>query len=488
MPARGEVAPEQKVLHFIREHHLIPGGQKLLVAVSGGPDSVCLLFILSALRRELDIELHIAHLNHQLRGVESEADADHVAGLARRLGIPSTVESRDVSAYRSRRRLSLEEAAREVRYSFLAQVAANTGAERVAVGHTADDHIETILMHLLRGSGTRGLRGLLPFSRWPFPGAGLTIVRPLLELSREDTAAYCRRHKLKPRTDASNLAPEPFRNRIRHHLLPELRKYNPQVARALLRTARIAADDLDFIDQEVDRLWHKLVSPGKNSIAIDKAGFSALPPALKRHLLRSSIESLLGNLKDIEAGHIEDILAALDKPAGKVIGLPDGLNFTIEYDRYVLAPDAAALCPFPPLENEKELNIPGRTAVPGWDIEATALPPSRVEEPDERAGQYAVFFDLDKTGNKISVRRRRPGDRFQPLGMGSPKKLNAFMIDARIPQAWRQRVPLVVTPEQILWVVGWRIDERARVTETTRKVLRLEFKIIRPDTPPEGGV
>jgi len=445
------------------------------VAVSGGPDSVCLLHILWKLQKELDIKLHVAHLNHQLRDAESDADAAYVADLARRLSIPATVESRNVDAYRSRHRLSPEEAAREVRYSFLAQVAAAVGAARVAVGHTADDHVETIIMHLLRGSGTRGLRGLLPVSRRQSGDAGLIIVRPLLELTREETTAYCRRHRLAPRTDTSNLSPEPFRNRIRHHLLPELRKYNPQVTEALLRTARIAADDLNFIDEEVARLWDKVAHREGDSVVFDRERFTALPSALKRHLLRAAVESLLGNLKDIEAGHIEDIIDALDKPAGKAIGLPDGLNFTIEYDRYVLAPVPASLCPYPHLETETGLNIPGRTALPGWDIEAEIVPQSENNKIAKTNDEFTASFDYDKTGNMLTVRRRRPGDRFQPLGMSQPKKLNEFMIDARIPQTWRSHVPIVCSPERILWVVGYRIDESAKITASTKKVLRLKF-------------
>jgi tRNA(Ile)-lysidine synthase len=475
VPAGKTSHPEQKVLDYIRAKKLTSGGEKLVVAVSGGPDSVCLLHILSNLREELDIELHIAHLNHQLRGADSEADSRYVAGLARRLGIPATIESRDVKAYRKKNRISLEEAARDVRYNFLAGVTAAVGTARVAVGHTADDHIETILMHLLRGSGTRGLRGLLPFSQWKSATGNLNIIRPLLELSREETVAYCRQHHLKPRTDTSNFSPELFRNRIRHYLLPELRKYNPQVAEALLRTASIAADDLDFIDKEVDRLWNDIVGKQKDSVVIDKKRFITLPPALKRYLLRRSIESVLGTLKDIEAGHIEDVLDALDKPAGKVIGLPFGLSFTIEYDRYVLAKDTVSLCPFPVLENEIALNIPGKTRVPGWNIEASVLSPSEVKA-EGKSADFSACFDFNRTGSHLTVRSRRPGDRFQPHGMSQPKKLNRFMIDARIPQQWRRRVPIVTSPEQIIWVVGWHIDERAKVTNDTSKMLRLKFK------------
>ena len=164
---------------------------------------------------------------------------------------------------------------------------------------------------------------------------------------------------------------------------------------------------------------------------------------------------------------------ALGKPAGKIIVLPDGLTFTIEYDRYLLGTDAADLSPFPVLEDGYELKIPGKTSIPGWEIEADiASPPDISGKHDE----FTACFDYDKTGHQLTVRRRHPGDRFQPLGMGQPKKLNEFMIDARIPRAWRPKIPIVVSPEQILWVVGWRIDERVRVTDNTKNVLCLKFE------------
>lgn len=411
MPTGKISSPEQKVLAYVRGKDLVSSGEKIVAAVSGGPDSVCLLYILSGLREELGIELHVAHLNHQLRGAESDADAAYVAGLARRLRIPATIESRDVRAYRAQHRLTLEEAAREVRYNFLAGVAEQAGSEKVAVGHTADDHAETVLMHVIRGSGTRGLLGLLPVSRWPSSGHSLTVIRPLLELSRQDTVAYCQMHHLKPRTDTSNLSAEPFRNRIRRHLLPELRKYNPQITEALLRLARTSMEDMDYIENEAHRLHGKVLKIETGSVVIDKQSLLALPPALQRQLLRSSIESLLGNLKDIEAVHIEDIIAALDKPAGKVIGLPLGLNFTIEYDRYVLAPDAASLCPFPALENEIELRVPGKTDVSSWRVTAAIASPSPAEATEKDADRLFRLLRLcpsSQTGDRAVPPSRRP--------------------------------------------------------------------------------
>ncbi len=472
MVKKKEPLPE-RVLHFIQGHHLVSSQHRLLVAVSGGPDSVCLLHILVKLREELGIKLHVAHLNHQLRGAESEADARYVSELAHRLGIPVTTEQRDVKTFKAQQHISLEEAAREVRYTFLAQVAKSIGASRVAVGHTTDDHIETILMHLIRGTGTRGLRGLEPSTRWPSAPNRLTIIRPLLKVSRQETADYCHHHRLAPRIDASNLSLSPLRNRIRHRLLPLLQSYNPRVAEALLRTAGIASDDLAYLDKETARLWDEVAQKQESAIILDKERFLGLPSALKRHLLRAAIEKLLGNLKDIETRHIEEIMSALTKPAGKRISLPWGLIFSIEYDRYLLAPDPAALSPFPILGTEFPLKLPGETVLSGWRIEAAVIPP---EATKNDASAYKTYLDLDKTGDKLVVRSRQLGDRFQPLGMSQPKKLGEFMIDAKIPSAWRQRIHIVCSPKHILWVVGWRIDDRVKVTEATKQVLCLRFE------------
>jgi len=500
---------EQQVLGFIQRHQLI-SGEKLVVAVSGGPDSVCLVHILAKLQRELRIGLHVAHLNHQLRGIESEADAKYVSDLSLQLGIPATIERRDVKDYQAKHHLSPEEAAREVRYSFLAEVAKSIGAERVAVGHTIDDHIETILMHLIRGTGTRGLKGLQPFSEWKSKTGSIIIIRPLLETSHQETEDYCQSHKLKPRIDASNISLSPLRNRIRHQLLPLLKGYNPGIAQALLRTARIASNDIDFLDKEVAQLWDEVAQEQPNAIALDKKRFGSLPPTLKRYLLRAAAERLLGSAKDIEMRHIEEMMPALDKAAGKRLNLPGGLIFSIEYDRYLLTLDRTALSPLPRLEGEAQLKIPGETKLPGWHIETTVIKgkPEGANAPSETTtplplvkgkgtkrvprkiedfsgclkgmglikDNFTAYLDLDKTGNKLVVRSQRAGDRFQPLGLDQPKKVNEFMIDAKIPRTWRQRIPIVCSPEHIIWVVGWRIDERVKVSEDTKQVLCLKFE------------
>ena len=283
--------------------------------------------------------MHVAHLDHQLRGKESAGDAQYVARLAKGLGIPATIEKRNVNAYQKEHSISLEEAAREIRYNFLAEVAVAIGTDRVAVGHTLDDHAETVLLHLVRGTGTRGLRGLQPVTSWETTGKELIVVRPLLEVRREETAAYCSSHRLRPHQDATNLSLAPLRNRVRLELLPLLKSYNPQVIEALQRTAHIAGDDIEYLEKEAERLWPRVATTQGNTVVLDKKTLLGLSASMQRNLLRLAIENVGGNLKDIEERHIKELMQALHKPAGKQISLPYGLFFTIDYERYLLGKD-----------------------------------------------------------------------------------------------------------------------------------------------------
>ncbi len=462
---------EERVLGFIDKHNLLAGQSRLVAGISGGPDSVCLFHILVKIQVKLGFKLYVAHLDHRLRGADSEADAQYVRQLANDVDIPVVIEQSYVREYQERQHIPLEEAAREVRYSFFSQVAESIGASRVAVGHTADDQVETILMHLVRGTGTRGLRGLQPCTLFQFPEYSITIIRPLLDITRQEVLDYCRYYQLKPRLDTTNLSLSPLRNRLRHQLIPLLQSYNPRVNEAILRMAEITGDDLSFLDRERNRLWDRVTEKDNDTITFDKEAFLDLPLSMQRIILRTAIENLLGNIRDIEARHIEEIIDVLDKPAGKRLVLPRGIVFSIEYDHYLLGKNTTNPSPFPSLKNEYILNIPGETALPGWKVTADIINGEQIIE-----NKYCAFFDIEKTGREIKVRSRREGDRFQPLGMIYSKKLGEFMIDAKIPNAWRDNIPIVCSSQHIIWVVGWRIDDRVKVTSNTNKVLRLEFE------------
>jgi tRNA(Ile)-lysidine synthase len=503
---------ESKVLDFIQRHCLIAPGEIVVLGVSGGADSVCLLHVLTKWQKELGIKLHIAHLNHQLRGVESEADAEYVSNLADLLGIPITIDRQDVAAYRAERNCSIEEAARELRYAFLARVAREVGAYRIAIGHTRDDQVETVLMHILRGTGITGLCGLAPCSpmaydsqrmSWPASPlslraealivaegkrSNLLVIRPLLDITREETASYCQEHQLDPRIDPSNLSLSFFRNRLRLQLLPLLRQYNPSIDRALLRLADIAKEDNAFIEQQACGLWDEVARQENDAIYLDRKQIAGLPIALQRHLLRVAVTKLVGDVRDIEASHIEAARSLLNKPASKRISLPHGLICQGGYDEIVIASEAwqsqLPPCPFPPLPSEFPLKVPGKTVFSGWKVIASIVR-ERVDSPSSRGAlstgegtcqsNFVAHFDLHKTGNELFVRQRRPGDRFQPLGMNMPKKLHEFMVDAKIPRSWRGHIPIICSPQQIIWVVGWRIDDRVKTTKASQKILRLEF-------------
>jgi tRNA(Ile)-lysidine synthase len=298
-----------------------------------------------------------------------------------------------------------------------------------------------------------------------------------LSVYREETEAYCREHQLTPRRDPSNVSLSFLRNRIRHQLLPLLQSFNPRFGEALLRTARILGEETAFFEAETARLWSDVAQEREEGLVLNLAKLTPLHPAVQRYLLRSALRRVLGDLRDIEEKHIEKLRAALSLPPGSRVSLPQGLTFSRGYGEGIIGTSGHISCPFLPLEGEFPLSVPGESVIPGWKVRAV------IREERERKLDGEVFsapglqacFDLEAAGRELSVRSRRPGDRFQPLGMAQPKKLQDFMVDAKIPRQWRDRIPLVCSPHRILWVAGWRIDERAKVTSTTKQVLCLEF-------------
>jgi tRNA(Ile)-lysidine synthase len=466
---------EDKIYSYVREQNLFYPGEKVVVAVSGGADSVCLLHILNNLKSRLDITLHVAHFNHGLRGRESDSDARFVARLVKKLGLPLSLGSDDVEGLRKFKKISLEEAARETRYEFFADVAAKENGECVAVAHTRDDNVETILMHILRGSGMSGLRGLLPASVLQFgqDKLCLNVVRPLLAITRDEVEAYCRFHKIKPRVDSSNKSITFTRNRIRLQLLPVLRTYNPRVDEALIRLANIANEETSYLEEQAAQLWSEIAEEYGSAVSLDIKKIIHLPGIIQRQILLWAVKYLRGSTRDIEAFHVEDMIKFISKPAGKTLCLPQGLRLNTVHNQLILSRDEVEICPFPPME-EHVLAVPGETEIPGWVVKAEVL--KNADSGFE--GNFIARLDYDRTGKQLKVRCRQQGDFFQPLGMSQPKSLQKFMIDSKIPRNWRDHIPLVCNQEQVLWIVGWRIDDRYKVRPGTGKILRLEFQRI----------
>ena len=418
----------------------------LIVGVSGGPDSVCLLTALAALRKALGLELHVAHLEHGLRGQASRDDHAYVVGLCLELGLPLISESADVAAHGRKARLSIEEAARDVRYAFFARAAEKVSAKAVLVGHTADDQAETVLMHILRGSGLTGLRGMQPLVK---QRGTLLVGRPLLGTSRAETVAYCTAKSLSPQEDASNLSNKHLRNRLRQELLPALRQYNPQVSTALLRLAESAGEAAEFLEGLADKEWRRAACVGDGGTHLLRARVTPLVKPLQRALVRRAIEQVRGDLVGVTAEHVERLLTLMAGPAGKRLRLP-GLYCTAGYEDVVLSTSQ----PVVPALAETVLAIPGTTDLPGWSVTVRRLiKPAASRDP----------FDVCLTteARQLCVRGRRPGDRFQPLGMARAKKLQDFFVDAKVPGDQRDAIPLLSDGERLLWVVGHRVAQNA---------------------------
>jgi len=451
-------------------------GCALVAAVSGGPDSMALLGALRALREKHSIQVHAAHLNHGLRGAEGDEDARFVRETCWDWGIPCTLEKADVAGLRARERLSWEAAARQARYNFLARVASAVGASAVALGHTADDQVETVLLHLIRGTGIRGLRGMLPLSRWRGRNgvADVTLVRPLLQATRKETEAYCASLGLSPRYDSSNLEDRFTRNRIRRNMMPQLRKYNPSVDQALLRLATTVAEDVAYIDQQVQEVWPSLASKEPWGVRLRRDAFSGLHPSLKAHVLWRTFVEVAGEATDLSLAQIEAMRQMAERGAGRAISLGGGIRFHTTYQDLLMGREPPKV-PWPPLTEAFELPVPGIVCAEGWRAEARLLDASETDGKLAGADSLHAYLDVDTVGQELLVRNRKPGDRFHPLGLQAEKKLKEFMIDAHIPRAWRDSVPLVVGKQGIAWVVGWRIAHWARVTPETRRVVEIRF-------------
>ena len=467
---------EAQVVEAARRCGLEPG-DPVAVAVSGGPDSLALLHALARTRRETSLTLHAAHLDHGLRGEESEADADFVAHACRRLGIHLTSDKADTAGFRRSHRLSLEDAARRLRYAFLARVAVKRGARAVALGHTLDDQAETVLMNIVRGTGLTGVSGMSESATRHIEGTEVLLVRPFLTgVCRSDTEGYCEALGLKPRHDSSNDSMLMLRNRVRHEVMPSLARINPRIRDAVLRLSASARRDLGYIERAVDGAWAEAVEVRTDSLVVDRAAFAGLDASVGAHLLRRVVDKVADGLADLGLAHVDHMLDLLNGPAGRSIHLPGGLVFSVGYRTATVGPAGLETCPLPRIEGELELEVPGETMVCGWRVIAEV----GGDPGDAQSGATCASLSSDAASGGLKLRARRPGDRFQPLGMAGTKKLQDFMVDCKIDRSWRDRIPLVVGEGGIAWVVGWRLAEWAR-PEGNGEDVRLRF------IPPNGG-
>lgn len=458
-----------------RPYLLLPPSAKLLIAVSGGPDSLALLHILTAIFPPES--LVVAHLNHGWRA-EAAAEAEFVRETAVSHHIPCHIEKSDVIGLARAEGLSLEEAGRKARYDFLARVARQVGAKAIAVGHHADDQGETVLMHLLRGSGLAGLRGMLPVS--PLPGADdLWLVRPLLTTSRAEIEQYCQELSLNPVTDPTNADTTYFRNRLRHELLPHLADYNPQIAQRLQHLAVVTATDYALIEQLTQEKWVEIVREcGPDWVKLDKTGWQALPLSLRRSTLRQAVRQLRSNLRDVGFEPVEQArLVAEAGTTGQQATLPGGLLLMVGYEHLLIAaqPDAVPVT-LPQVMGERAvpLPIPGQIQLAnGWVLTAKFVEDIALAQVKNNPAPWQAFVAVAE--RPLRLRTRQPGEKMQPLGMnGRSNKLKEIMIDRKIPARLRAGWPIVATESHPVWLVGHLVDERARVTADSASIIHLQ--------------
>lgn len=452
----------EKVKGTIRRFGLLTKGHTVLVALSGGPDSVALLHALVAVKSEFGLKLCAAHLNHKLRGRESDQDETFAGDLASGLKVRFFSKRIDVRSEAKRRKLSIEEAARELRYRYLEKVAQQVKADRIALGHQADDQAETFLMRLIRGAGSAGLSGIPPRRG--------KIIRPLIQIRRAEIEEFLEANGFPCRLDSSNYSPDYLRNRIRLSLLPRIEEeFNPKIVETLNRTADILSLQQQYIRNASERFLDTICTTRSNSVTLDTGALADLDKCLQREMVRLCIKRLKGDLKQLTFEPVDRALELVhQRKSGRRVQLVDTIWAEVSGGKFVVYRRGKRGYSYP-LQLPGEVNLRDR----GMKIKAEILEAESLSDNLASRNPNVALLDWGKLKEPYSLRNRRRGDRFAPLGMKGTKSLADFLIDAKVPRYLRDEVPVLTAGDEIIWVVGHRISERHKVTGKTRKVIRL---------------
>jgi tRNA(Ile)-lysidine synthase len=455
----------------------------IIVGVSGGPDSLCLLEVL----RQAGYVIIVAHFNHQLRP-ESSQDAIMVEKTASRLMVGCQIDGADVRVYADEEKLSLEEAARNLRYRFMFKLARERNAQAVAVGHTADDQVETILMHFMRGSALNGLKGMSYRSIIRTFDSEIPIVRPLLNMWREETVVYCAANGLRPHYDSTNASIDFQRNRIRHLLIPNLESYNPKFREAILRMSQSLKGDYALLMEMLETAWHETVTEAEeHSITFDASLLSSHSIGLQRNLIKHAMQTLSPNV-DVNYSTLERAVTMINSPthASSRVDLKGGLRMFHEAGYWYVCTLDAEL-PFnlwPQLTEKTSLPVPTPGQVElagGWkfNCERWGIPALAREQAKRNEDPFQAWLDVQNLSKPLKLRMRRQGDHFVPFGLdGHSQKLSDFFVNVKMPQRARDNWPLLCAGDEIIWVPGYRPAHSYRLTESTKTILY--FSISRP--------
>ena len=457
-----------RVKRTIDRYHLLEKGDRLIVGVSAGVDSMVLLHLLNACRELFDLSLIIAHVNHGFRPEESEREAELVRTESARLGLPFEYGQFNVKELQKLEGLSPQDAARRIRFHFFDDLFQKHHAQKIALGHHADDQAETVLLRLLRGSGLRGLKGILPLREGK-------VIRPLIEVWREEVESFALEKKIPFLLDSSNLKNDYLRNKVRRDLIPLIEeKYQPGFKEILLRTSTLLRDENDYCERGVDAAYRAIVHEEKDGLSFKFSEYQSLHQSIQWRIVRKMLERTLDWEKGVEDGRgpeVHKVYQQLRQSSPSfLLELSPGFRVEKRYDAVLFG--KGEIKPFPPFE--AELFFPGRTFVEEIGKQVVIEATDRDQFRDYGRLPHTAFMDYESLQFPLKIRNFRPGDRFCPLGMEGTQKLKDFFVDHKIPKFERPKIPLLISNDKIAWIIGYRIDDRVKIIEKTRKVLKVK--------------
>jgi tRNA(Ile)-lysidine synthase len=458
----------EQVEQTIIQHHLIKQGDSVLIALSGGPDSVGLLNLLLSLRETYSIKLAAAHLDHALRA-NSSRDRQFCQVLCNKLNIKFHSKRLEITSLAKRMRLSFEEAGRLARYEYFQLLSAKFGYSKIATGHTLDDNVETVLLNLVRGTGLHGLSGI-PIQRD-------NIIRPLLNVEKQEILAYLKSLKLPYKKDPTNRSTKFSRNRIRSKIIPELQKLNPSAKSNIARMAANVAEELEFIGDQVQSACEiTLVKAGKNKIVLDLRKLRGYDKSLKKKVVEDSFRKLSEAPERLSSDALSRILKVIDGKSGAKTSLDRIFFLENSQDRIAISRSMARPLTGKAVLNDEniKLEIPGITELRTQDIHLESKILEKGSIKSLKGDNKIAYLDNAKMKN-VSLRFWRKGDRIRPFGMVGHKLLSDIFIDRRIPEFDRQTVPLILSDRKIAWIPGVMISEDFKVDENTKKVLEIRL-------------
>lgn len=475
----------EQVSEYIRLNNLIEEGDKIVVGVSGGADSVCLLHILKELYRNRSVELLVVHIHHGIRGEAADRDEAFVRRMAEELKLPFFSRHYDIPRIARERGMSEEEAGRELRYKTFLEICKAHGCNKIAIAHNRNDNAETVLFHLFRGSGMKGLGGIPASRGFKTEEGSITIIRPLLAVLREEIEAYLKQKQLTYCIDASNLSESYSRNKLRHHVLSYVRdEINEGAVTHITEAAEELREAEEFIERQTRARYEKLVTISGHKdnpiYELKTEEFAQEDKVIRKGILMLILESLTGSRKDIGRVHILKLLELTEKPVGKQLNLPYGIGARRTYQSLLIYRKTEKEAP---MESMSEPLLPMRLELPGSIYSA---PFSKVVETgiiSYRKGMTipknscTKWFDYDKIEHALELRNRREGDYLQINSLGGRKKLKDYFIDLKVPREERDSVPLIADGSHILWILGAydRMSERYKITEQTSKILWIKI-------------